>query len=251
MSLSVFYFVLLIGTAYTFQSIIPCGPKPGPFEQNWRAILRHNNSLIMQNDNNNTRNLMYQIAKNPCLQAQYHGVTLDFASRLVLYGTCKYDRMFRFTARLHDGHCWLLEISLWDERTQLCETHEIDEDYLLEFPVLTEVSTAMKINLCVPDKGGCTGRAVPEDCSCNGTDGALPKMADLWRGRRCHHSQQQGQRQQQQLDISGWLTDPWKISGLLLLILGTALAGLGVLRWAAPPLGVWRKNLLKFIFREN
>lgn len=91
-------------------------------------------------------NLLYQMQRNPCLELQYQGGQLAGATHFRLYGTCNFQRMFRFTARLSRKYaCWRLDMAVWnrtaaryDHRRSLTELYELRFGYLRESAVVLQ-----------------------------------------------------------------------------------------------------------------
>lgn len=59
-------------------------------------------------------NLLYQMLQHPCLEVEYLGGNLLAATIYRLYGTCNYQRMYRFTMRQTYYQCWHVELTLWN-----------------------------------------------------------------------------------------------------------------------------------------
>lgn len=224
MSHGVFCFLLLSMAIAAAQIIKPCPIEPGPNKEIWWASI---SDKIQAFNRNNSQTLFYEIERGPCLELQYYGASLSSSSRLTIYGTCNYERMFRFTGQVYKGHCWLLEVSVWSKAAMSCHTLGITGSYWLNLPILMETDSRTEMHMCLANEADCMEKANSVGCLC---DGSETKMADFWRGRDCQQTQQQ-----QQKKASKWITDPGTISGLVLFVLASGLAGLALLRWATSP----------------
>lgn len=61
-------------------------------------------------------NLLDRMVANPCLEIEYNGYIIARSTRIMIYGTCNLERMFRFALeKTHSSsNCWSMQLKAWD-----------------------------------------------------------------------------------------------------------------------------------------
>lgn len=187
-------------------TIQPCPPILKPIQLFRRGVITPEMQLRISND---SRNLIHQIFRGPCLQLEYADQHSKDSSPVAIYGTCNYERMFRYT-RVHvaEYDCWQLRMAIWEAGN--CAADRLTDDFhsVAEGARIEEMFSGVHITL---DEGVNGTDRLGRECVCN-TSG---HMAAFWR-QKCPDGN---------LPAGSWQMDPRKVVELVVMLLGIFLLG--------------------------
>lgn len=207
---------ILLTAAEALNIIQSCDPTPKPVQLARRAVITSEAAIP-----NNSRNIGYQIQRAPCLQLEYVGLSLGAASRIVIYGTCNYERMFRFSTVFVPAHnCWQSWMATWQGEN--CETGNFTNDCSFGHrgdSTFNEHFSSLFVDLL--DEAVTSSDHLGRECDCS----ASRSMADFWRGK-CWDGGK--------ILESNWELEPKSVVQFTLMIVGMYLLGWGVVRFVTP-----------------
>lgn len=212
-------FFLLVATAENpvgQMMIQPCPATLKPTQLTRRAVVTPEQLPRVSND---SRNLMHQIVRGPCLQLEHSGQDVGSDSPVNIYGTCDYERMFRYTS-VHVGeyNCWQSRMAIWEPGS--CE---VDNGLVDDYQMATwgryiwEESSSLHFDT---DEGLRSMDYLGRECMCNSSR----DMVAFWR-EKCPHGRQIS---------NGWKLQARIVVKLMVMLLGMYLLGWVVVHLARP-----------------
>lgn len=91
-------------------------------------------------------NLIQQMYRKPCIEMEYFGNSVASTFRYVIYGTCDYRRMFRFTAQQTYFACWRMQMTTWDPDGSVVIGYRVNDVYDMWITSRTMTVTAEESN---------------------------------------------------------------------------------------------------------